>query len=65
MSEFEIPDMTCGHCAGVITRAIQAAAPGAKVEIDIPNHRVHVEAGPNDETLVTVIREAGYTPKAV
>ncbi len=63
MSEFVVSDMTCGHCAGVITRAIEAAAPGAKVEIDIPGHRVRVEGGPDADAVAGIIRNAGYTPQ--
>ena len=33
MIEFNVQDMTCGHCAGRITKAINGVDAGAKVEI--------------------------------
>ena len=36
MIEFQVNDMTCGHCAGVITKALKSVDPTAQVEIDIP-----------------------------
>src|SRR3546814_20958446 len=31
---FQVSDMTCGHCAGVIRSALQESMPGAAVDID-------------------------------
>ena len=31
MIAFEVKDMTCGHCAGTITKAVAAVDQGAKV----------------------------------
>ena len=33
--EFEVQDMTCGGCANAITRAVTAADPAAKLDIDV------------------------------
>ena len=35
MLTFEVKDMTCGHCVGAITKAVEAADPGARVQIDL------------------------------
>ena len=40
--EFQVPDMTCGHCVKTITGAVNAAAPGATVAVDLPSHRAAV-----------------------
>src|SRR5689334_13893578 len=42
--EFEVQDMTCGGCANAITRAVTAADPGAKLDIDVAAKRVTVES---------------------
>ena len=45
MIEFEIKDMSCGHCVGAITKAITVLDPTAKVLAELPTHRVRVETG--------------------
>jgi copper chaperone len=66
MIAFDVQDMTCGHCAGTITRAIETADRGAQVQIDLATHRVRVEPVAADAAaLAAAIREAGYTPVPV
>ena len=66
MNIFEVNDMTCGHCVGVITKAVKAAAPGADVRIDLATHRVTVDGTEANSIQVgKAIRDAGYTPVAV
>ena len=60
--EFEVNDMTCGHCAGRITQAINAVAPSANVDIDIAGKRVKVASTAPVEVVLNAIAEAGYTP---
>ncbi len=62
MIEFEVKDATCGHCVATITKAVEAVAPAAQVQVDLPTHIVRVD-GVNDAAAVeNAIREAGYTP---
>jgi copper chaperone len=35
MYQFNVPDMTCGHCASAITKAVKAEDPNAEVEISL------------------------------
>jgi copper chaperone len=64
MIAFEVNDMSCGHCVGAITQAVQDADPGAQVEVDLASHRVKIQPAAADETvLADAIREAGYTPQ--
>lgn len=66
MNTFEVNDMTCGHCVGVITKAVEAAAPGADVRIDLATHRVTIDGTEvNSVQLGNAIKEAGYTPVVV
>ena len=63
--EFEVNDMTCGHCASRITQAIKAVAASASVDIDIASKRVKVAATTTPiEVVLNAISEAGYTPVA-
>jgi len=65
MIEFEVNDMTCGHCAATITRAVAGIEPAAKVDIDLATHRVRITAADEadqGQRFETAIRDAGYTP---
>ncbi len=65
MIEFKVDDMTCGHCAGVITKAVAAVDAKAKVAIDIPNHTVRIDGSTRQQAIQDAITEAGYTPVLV
>ena len=63
MNTFEVNDMTCGHCVGVITKAVEAAAPGASVRIDLATRRVTIDGTEVDSIrLGNAIKNAGYMP---
>lgn len=64
MIAFEVQDMTCGHCAATITKAVKAVDPAAEVKIDLEAHRVQVETRKGAEEIAGAIREEGYTPVA-
>ena len=65
MHQFSVPDMTCGHCASTITKAVRSEDPKAKVEISLGEHLVMVESELAQEEIAQSIAEAGYTPTAV
>ena len=59
-----VEDMTCGHCAGTITKAVESGLPGAKVEAD-PASKIVLVRGVSDLAAVNaLIAKAGYTPSA-
>lgn len=63
MIAFQVDDMTCGHCASTITKAVKAADANAQVAIDLASHRVTIEPSQADaQALREAIAEAGYTP---
>jgi copper chaperone len=62
MLEFNISTMTCGHCVGAVTRAVQEVDPQARVAIDLPTHRVSIETAATRERVVSALVEAGYEP---
>jgi copper chaperone len=66
MIQFQVDDMTCGHCASTITQAVKAADAGAQVQIDLARHLVQVQPSKADAAKIgSAIQEAGYTPVAV
>ena len=65
MITFQVNDMSCGHCVGVITRAVKDADRDAEVRIDLNKRLVEIEPKASDaEQLRAAIAEAGYTPVA-
>jgi copper chaperone len=65
MVTFQINDMTCGHCANTIAKAIAAIDKSVRVEVDIPRKRVRISGGASVTDLTEAIRDAGYTPQEV
>lgn len=59
---FTVNDMTCGHCAGTVRKALEEALPGAAISVDLGTHKVEFtgDRAKGEEA----IREAGYTPEA-
>jgi copper chaperone len=63
MYKFQVPDMTCGHCASTIMRSIISADNSAKVDIDLAEKFVTIEpTETNVQELHDAISEAGYSP---
>ena len=65
MVTFRIEDMTCGHCAGKIARAIAGVDRDARIEVDIGQKLVRITGAASDAELGEAIGEAGYTPRKV
>lgn len=58
--ELDVPDISCGHCAGAVTKALKAQDPAAHVEVDIAGKRVKVETSASREDVEACLAEAGY-----
>lgn len=65
MIQFQVEGMSCNHCVGAITRAVQAIDPAAQVAADVPAQSVKVESGADRQALQHAIEEAGYPVKSV
>jgi copper chaperone len=62
MITFHVNDMTCGHCASAIARAISEVDPAARMDIRIHQKLVRVTSTAAVDELAAAIRDAGYTP---
>jgi len=60
MYEFDIPNMTCGHCKGTVEKAIRAADPGAVATVDLASKKATVETTLDPAVIGHAIEEAGY-----
>jgi copper chaperone len=62
MIEISVNDMTCGHCASAITRAVKEVDATGRCDVDLRAKTVRIESGEPVEAFVQAIGEAGYTP---
>lgn len=60
MIKLTIPDMTCSHCAGVITKAIKSVDADATVGVDYGTKVVTVETVASPAAISSAVDEAGY-----
>ena len=65
MIEMNVPDMTCGHCAATIRKAVLAIDQGASCEVDLDAKKVTVNSAKPPSDFVDAIQEAGYSPTLV
>lgn len=62
MIEFHLPDMTCGHCASMVSAALAQTDPDCKVNVDLSQRKVSVQTTEDKSALVEALTEAGYPP---
>ncbi|MBG6219549.1 MULTISPECIES: heavy-metal-associated domain-containing protein [unclassified Janthinobacterium] len=60
MYQLEVDNMSCGHCVGAVTKAVQGIDPAAQVQIDLASKRVTVESAVELHAISAAIVEAGY-----
>jgi Cu+-exporting ATPase len=60
MYELTVEDMTCKHCVGRVTKAVQDVDGEAKVDIDLPSKKVTIDSQASLDRIVQAIDAAGY-----
>ncbi|MBB5203199.1 copper chaperone [Inhella inkyongensis] len=62
--QFQVPDLSCGHCVAAVTRALQALHPLVEVQADPASKQVRVSApaGVSAAQLTQALTAAGYPP---
>ena len=60
--EITVKGMSCGHCAGAVTKALEALPGVSQVQVDLATGRVSfASAAPiSREELARAIKAAGY-----
>ena len=48
MVTFRVPDMTCGHCASAIARAVAAVDRAARIDVTVADKLVSIASGAAD-----------------
>ncbi len=62
MLEFDIANLSCGHCARAVTEAVLELDPAAQVEVDLPTRHVRVDTQADRERVAAALAQAGYAP---
>lgn len=60
MQRYKIEDMTCGHCAGAVEKAIRGVDPAAAVKVDLGAREVSIETAADPAVIVRALRAIGY-----
>ena len=64
MYELTVEDMTCKHCVGRVTKAVQEIDQQAKVDIDLPTKKVTIDSNADLDRIAKAIDAAGYPVSA-
>lgn len=64
MFEFDVQDMSCNHCVGVVTQTVKQVDPLAQVKVDLGAKKVTVESAQDRAAFAQALAEAGYPPSA-
>ena len=60
MFKLHIPDMSCSHCTGTITKTVKALDPGAQLEFNLEGHLASIETTQAEAALLAALVAAGY-----
>ena len=60
MYQIRTEGMTCGGCAGAVTRAVKALDASATVSVDLETQRITVDSTKAREEVARVINEIGF-----
>lgn len=60
MIEFKVEDMSCGHCASVITKTVKELDAKATIDVDLASKTVRIESSEDRAALAHALDEAGY-----
>lgn len=60
MYQLQVENMSCAHCVGAVTKAVQAVDAAAKVEVDLAAKTVKIDSAGPLAPLKSAIADAGY-----
>ena len=60
MIKLEIKGMSCGHCVGAVTRALEGVAGVESVEVDLERAEARVEGRADAAALIAAVVDEGY-----
>lgn len=60
MLTLKVKGMSCGHCAGAVSKAVGALPAVERVAVDLPAGEVSVEGAADATAVRRAIEDAGY-----
>lgn len=60
MYEFEVKDLSCGHCVQSVTQALQTLDPDAEIKVNLRDKRVSVRSAATETALREALAAADY-----
>ncbi len=60
MLTLNVPDMTCGHCVSVVTKAVRSVDADATVSTDLSAQTITVKSDAAPAALRSALEQAGY-----
>lgn len=58
--EFEVKNMSCGHCASVISQTVKLVDPDAKVAVDIAGKKITIDSEEDRGKFASALTDTGY-----
>lgn len=60
-TKIQVTGMTCMHCVGAVTRALQAVPGVDKAEVSLEEKQAVVTGNADPTALIAAIKEEGYS----
>ncbi|HTD04142.1 heavy-metal-associated domain-containing protein [Undibacterium sp.] len=60
MVVLQVEEMSCSHCASMVTKAVRSVDSAARVDIDLANKKVQIESQADVAEIADAINDAGY-----
>jgi len=60
MTNFHIPDMSCGHCKATVEKTIHALDPAAQIAFDMEARQIALESRAETTNVQAALAGAGY-----
>lgn len=60
MLTLTVPDMTCGHCVGVISGILTELDPDCELNFELASRKVSISTSLPREEIIEALSDAGY-----
>jgi copper chaperone len=65
MTEFSIPDMSCGHCKASVEAALSSVPGTGRIEVDLAARRARVEGSAVPAAMLAALDAVGFPASVV
>lgn len=65
MTNYHVPDMSCGHCKAAIETAMRGADAAARLDFDMASRTVSVDSALEPSAIRATLAAAGYPATAI